>query len=159
MGWCFWNSLTSLLLSLTDRALLRQMSLMSCFRLSRVAASRWSSYCCSDTCWQNVNIAMLFGSLPCCRICSVLLTASISDVGVLKSRVWLSIRHSSSLSLWVRDSSLFCTMAFRNVLLTRALLSVCLCRRHASGWAAVAMKARSLLSSSLPAGSSRCRHS
>lgn len=56
-GWCFWNSLTSLLLSLTDRALLRQMSLMSCFRLSRVAASRWSSYCCSDTCWQNVNTA------------------------------------------------------------------------------------------------------
>lgn len=56
-GWCFSNSLSSLLLSLTGMVLLEEMSRRSCLRLSRVVASRWSSYSCGVTCWQKVNAA------------------------------------------------------------------------------------------------------
>lgn len=60
-GWCFSNSLSSLLLSLAGMVLLEEMSQRSCLRLSRVVASRWSSYSCGVTCWQKVNAATRSG--------------------------------------------------------------------------------------------------
>ena len=56
-GWCFSNSLSSLLLSLADMLSLEEISRRSCLRLSRVVASRWSSYSCGVACWQKVNAA------------------------------------------------------------------------------------------------------
>lgn len=56
-GWCFSNSLSSLLRSLAGMVLLEEISQRSCLRLSRVVASRWSSYSCGVTCWQKVNAA------------------------------------------------------------------------------------------------------
>lgn len=56
-GWCFSNSFSSLLLSFLDKVWLEEISQRSFLRLSRVAASRWSSNCSEDTCWQNVTAA------------------------------------------------------------------------------------------------------